>query len=175
MNVRITGRNVDLTEGLKAKIENKMEKLEKFFSSDVEAHVTLKVEKLEQIIEITIPIRSTILRTEVKDRDMYVAIDKGISILEKQLGKYKGKLKNRHKDDNVFKSDYMSEESSVLEEDLVISKVKNFELKPMSDEEAIMQMNLLEHDFYLYFDIKTGGFKVVYRKKDGTYGLIIAH
>lgn len=174
MNIRMTGKNLDLTDGLKARIEEKMSKLDRYFNNDIDAQVTLKVQKLDQIAEITIPIKGTILRTEVKDKDMYNSIDIAVEKLEIQLKKYRSKLKNKHRDDGIFAKSYLEEADSDLVEDMQISKVKHFELKPMTDEEAITQMNLLEHDFFLYNDIKDGNVKVVYRKKDGTYGVIVA-
>jgi len=174
MNIRMTGKNIDLTDGIKARVEDKMGKLEKYFNRDIDAQVTLKVQKLDQIAEVTIPIKGTVLRAEVKDKDMYVSIDTAVDKLEGQLKKYKSKLRTKYRDENIFDKEYISSVDNSDEDEYVISKVKNFELRPMSDEEAVMQMNLVEHDFYIYQDTKSTTVKVVYKKKDGTYGIIAA-
>ena len=105
---------------------------------------------------------------------MYNSIDIAVEKLEIQLKKYRSKLKNKHRDDGVFAKEYLEEPDTDLADEMQISKVKHFELKPMSDEEAITQMNLIEHDFFVYQDTKEATVKVVYRKKDGTYGVIVA-
>lgn len=173
MNIRMTGKNIDLTEGLKERIEEKMAKLDKYFNKDIDAHVVLKVQKLDQIAEVTIPLKGTILRAEVRDKDMYNSIDAVVQKLEKQLQKFRSKLRDKHREDNVFGAEVIETQDEYAEE-MQISKVKHFELIPMSDEEAVLQLNLLDHDFYMYKDTKDFGVRVVYKKADGTYGVIAA-
>lgn len=174
MNIKLTGKNIDLTDGLKERVDDKMSKLDKYFNKDVDAQVTLKVQKLDQIAEVTIPLKGTILRAEVKDKDMYNSIDTVVQKLEKQLQKFRSKLRDKHRDDNVFVGPMIEEGQDEYAEELQISKVKHFELRPMSDEEAVMQLNLLDHDFYMYKDTKDFNVRVVYKKGDGTYGVIAA-
>lgn len=180
MNYIITGRNIEVTEALRSKIEEKFDKLSKFLNDDTNVHVTMNVQKLEQKLEVTIPIKGTILRTEVKENDMYAAIDKAVVILDKQLMKYKSKLRDKHKNDNSFKEEFLSGmyEDDYNEEEihksLKISKTKSFEIKPMNVQEAIMQMDLLGHDFFIFESDETGRISVVYKRKGNTYGLINA-
>ncbi|MCQ2978906.1 MAG: ribosome-associated translation inhibitor RaiA [Clostridia bacterium] len=172
MNIKLTGKNIDLTDGLKERVDDKMSKLDKYFNKDVDAQVTLKVQKLDQIAEVTIPLKGTILRAEVKDKDMYNSIDTVVSKLEKQLQKFRSKLRDKHRDDNVFVGPMIEDDKDEYAEEIQISKEKHFEFRPMSDEEAIMQLNLLDHDFYVYKDTKDFKVRVVYAKADGTYGII---
>ncbi|HCC06785.1 MAG TPA: ribosome-associated translation inhibitor RaiA [Clostridiales bacterium] len=179
MNYMISGKNIEVTEALKQKIEDKFERLSKFLNDDTHVHVTFSVQKLQQRVEITIPIKGTILRTEVEDHDMYVAIDKAIDILDKQVVKYRSKLKDKHRHDNTFKEEFLKElHDTELDEEvhneLKISKIKTFDVKPMAREEAIMQMNLLGHDFFVFRDMDSTGerINIIYKRKGGTYGLI---
>lgn len=179
MNIKLTGKNIDLTDGLKERVDDKMSKLDKYFNKDVDAQVTLKVQKLDQIAEVTIPLKGTILRAEVKDKDMYNSIDTVVGKLEKQLQKFRSRLRDKHRDDNIFVGPMMEEAPADMPmdeyaEEIMISKVKHFELRPMSDEEAVMQLNLIDHDFYMYKDTKDFAVRVVYKKADGTYGIIAA-
>ncbi len=179
MNYMITGRNIEVTEALKQKINEKVEdRLAKFLHDDTNIHVTFVVEKLNQTVEITIPMAGTILRTEISERDMYASIDRAIDVLERQIVKHKSKLKDKHKHDNSFKDEFIkgaldAEMQENLETELKISKVKSFAVKPMTTEEAIMQMNLLGHDFFVFRNIEHAErFNVIYRRKGNTYGLI---
>ena len=175
MNIKLTGKNIDLTDGLKERVDDKMSKLDKYFNKDVDAQVTLKVQKLDQIAEVTIPLKGTILRAEVKDKDMYNSIDAVVGKLEKQLQKFRSKLRDKHRDDNIFVGPILEDENmDEYAEEIQNSKVKHFELRPMSDEEAVMQLNLIDHDFYMYKDTKDFQVRVVYKKEDGTYGVIAA-
>ncbi|OGO88775.1 MAG: ribosomal subunit interface protein [Clostridiales bacterium GWE2_32_10] len=179
MNYIISGKNIDVTEGLKQKITEKLDRLSKFLHDDTNVHVTMSVQKLQQKLEITIPIKGTILRTEVEDHDMYAAIDKAVDILEKQVVKYKSKLKDKHKHDSSFKEEFLKElhDAEIEKEvhnELRIAKTKVFDIKPMTKEEAILQMNLLEHDFFLFKDMDSNNSSVVYKRKGGTYGLIVS-
>lgn len=168
---------MEVTEALKEKVSEKLDRLTKFLHDDTNVHVTMSVQKLEQKLEITIPIKGTILRTEVADHDMYAALDKATDILEKQVTKYRSKLKDKHKHDNSFKDEYIkaAHDEAYAEEvnaELKISKTKCFDIKPMLVEEAIMQMNLLGHDFFMFKNMESDKYEVVYTRKGGTYGLI---
>lgn len=181
MNYMITGRNIDVTEGLRTRIEEKFDKLAKFLNDDTHVHVTMNVQKLEQKLEVTIPVKGTILRTEVKEHDMYAAIDKAVDILDKQLMKYKSKLKDKHKHDNSFKADFLEgfyheedHDDEEVHKSLKIAKTKTFDVKPMNVTEAIMQMDLLGHDFFVFKSDETDKISVVYKRKGDTYGLINA-
>ncbi|HAN10820.1 MAG TPA: ribosome-associated translation inhibitor RaiA [Clostridiales bacterium] len=177
MNYMISGKNIEVTEALKQKIMDKLNRLSKFLNDDTHVHVTLSVQKLQQIIEITIPIKGTILRTEVEEHDMYAAIDKAIDILEKQVVKYRSKLKDKHKHDNSFKEEFLKELHNIehdeeVHNELKIAKIKTFDVKPMAREEAIMQMDLLGHDFFVFRDMDNERINIIYKRKGGTYGLI---
>lgn len=177
MNYIITGKNIEVTKGLQEKIEDKLNKLEKFFSSQAEVRVTLSVEKLSQIVEVTIPTKGRLLRAEVEASDMYAAIDEVTDVLERQLHKYRNKLKDkaRHsivKDEVETMINFDALDESKEESAIEIERVKHFELKPMDAEEAVLEMELIGHNFFVFRNGKTDEVNVVYKRKDGTYGLI---
>jgi len=175
MKFIITGKNMDVTDAMKNKVEEKLTTLEKFFNKDVEVHVTFKVEKLEQVVEITIPLKGKMLRTEVKDHDMYTAIDKAEEVIGRQLVKYKSKLKDHHKkvgaDKTPFVEGYITSDHE-NEEEIKIERRKKVEFRPMTEEEAVLQMELLGHDFFAFMNADTDAFAVVYKRKKNHYGLI---
>lgn len=174
MRYIISGTNIEITNALQQKVMDKLSKLEKFFVAETEAQVTLSVEKLRHIIEVTIPFQGTILRAEVDDKDMYAAIDEVVDVLEKQLLKFKNRLKDRHRSNSPFKQDFINyiEDKKEDEEEIFIEKTKRFAIKPMDVEEAAMQMDLLGHDFFVFRNAETEEVNVVYKRKNGTYGLI---
>ncbi|WP_058486290.1 ribosome hibernation-promoting factor, HPF/YfiA family [Defluviitalea phaphyphila] len=174
MRYIISGKNIEVTNALQEKIMDKLSKLEKFFVSDTEAQVTLSVEKLRHIIEVTIPFQGTILRAEVEDKDMYAAIDEVVDILERQLLKFKNRLKDKHRENSPFKQEFIKniEEEKGKDEEIIIQKTKRFAIKPMNVEEAAMQMDLLGHNFFVFRNAETDEVNVVYKRKNGTYGLI---
>jgi putative sigma-54 modulation protein len=168
MKFIITGRKIDVTEGLKERIYKKLGKLEKFFEKGTEINVTLEVEKGRHIVEVTIPYGSIILRAEESGSDMYSCIDKVVDVLERQIRKNKTRLEKRLKE-NAF----LNYNEDVVEEDIFeVVKSKKFAIKPMDVEEAILQMNLLGHQFYMFSNAETDEVNVVYKRKDGNYGLI---
>lgn len=170
MRYIITGRNLEVTEGLKTAVHEKIGKLERYFTEDTEVHVTLSVEKERQKIEVTIPVRGNVIRSEQVSSDMYVAIDLVEEIIERQLKKYKNKIIDR-KHSGVFTEEYM--EKDFDEDDTVqIVRTKKFGMKPMDPEEACIQMELLGHNFYVFSNAQTGQVNVVYKRKGNTYGLI---
>ena len=170
MKTKITGRKIDVTQGLKDYIEKKLARIDKFFSDNAEANVTLSVQKEQQIVEITIFHSGMIFRAEVANADMYAAMDKAADVLERQIRKQKTRLEKRLKTGVLNIPDDMP----ALEEETEfrIVKTKKYQDKPMSAEEAILQMNLLGHNFYIFSNSETMDKNVVYKRKDGNYGLI---
>lgn len=170
MKTKITGRKIDVTQGLKDYIEKKLTRIDKFFSDDAEANVTLSVQKDQQTVEITIFHSGMIFRAEVSNADMYAAMDKAADVLERQIRKQKTRLEKRLKTGTLNIPDDMP----ALEEETEfrIVKTKKYQDKPMSAEEAILQMNLLGHSFYIFSNSETLDKNVVYKRRDGNYGLI---
>ena len=172
MRINITGRNIDLTDGLKNAVESKMSKLEKYFTPDTDVYVTLSVEKERQKVEVTIPTKGNIIRSEQVSNDMYVSIDLVEEVIERQLKKYRTKLIAKHQNAaTAFKQEFL-EEQTIEDEDIQITRVKKFDMKPMYAEDACVQMELLGHDFYVFVNAETDEVNVVYKKKGNTYGMI---
>lgn len=172
MKIIITGRNIELTEGLKNAVEDKLNKLEKYFTPDTDVYVTLSVEKERQKVEVTIPMKGNIVRSEQVSNDMYVSIDLVEEVIERQLKKYRTKLIAKHQSAaTAFKQEFL-EEQSVEDEEIQITRVKKFDMKPMYAEDACVQMELLGHDFYVFVNAETDEVNVVYKRKGNTYGLI---
>ena len=171
MRYTITGRNVDVTPGLRSAIEEKIGKLDRYFNPDTEVIVTLSVQKGKQKIEVTIPVKGNIIRAEESSSDMYVSIDLVEEIIERQLKKYKRKLIDKKQSAQSFPELSLTEEAAV-DEEIQIVKTKRFAIKPMDPEEACVQMELLGHNFYVFLNAETEEVNVVYKRKNGTYGLI---
>ena len=173
MTFIIIGKNIDVTPGLKEAVESKLGKLERYFTPDTEIHVTLSVQKERQKIEVTIPVKGDIIRSEQVSSDMYVSIDLVEEVIERQLRKYKNKLIARHQEGGNFKQEFIDNEESLLDDDEIrIVRTKRFGIKPMYPEDACVQMELLGHDFFVFSNAETDEVNVVYRRKNGTYGLI---
>ncbi len=171
MNLVISGKNIDITEGLRSAVEEKIGKLERYFNDSTEVHVTLSTEKNRQKIEVTIPMKGSIIRAEETSTDMYVSIDLVEEVIERQLRKYKNKL--IHKEQNVAQlSKAFVDEDVYDEEEIAIIRSKKFAMKPMDPEEACVQMELLGHSFFVFRNSETDEVNVVYKRKDNTYGLI---
>ena len=171
MKYVITGRNIEVTEGLKSAIYEKIGKLEKYFNPDTEAVVTLSVEKERQKIEVTIPVKGNIIRAEQISSDMYVSIDLVEEIIERQLKKYKNKITDKKHAGESFTAEFMDKDYD--EDDSVkIVRTKRFAVKPMDAEEACIQMELLGHNFFVFRNADTDQVCVVYKRKGNTYGLI---
>lgn len=168
MNIKFTGRKIDVTQGLKDYSEKKLQRIEKFFPESAYATVTFSVQKDNHIAEITVYHESMIFRAEISNDDMYAAIDKAIDVLERQIRKQKTRLEKRLKTGAFVADEVQIEEESEFK----IVKSKKYENKPMSAEEAILQMNLLGHAFYIFNNAETNDKCVVYKRKDGNYGLI---
>ena len=171
MRYIITGRNLEVTESLKAAVHEKIGKLEKFFTEDTEAYVTLSVEKDRQKIEVTIPVKGNIIRAEQVSSDMYVSIDLVEEIIERQLKKYKNKLIDQQQSGGYFKKEFIDRDYDE-DDSIKIVRSKRFGMKPMDPEEACIQMELIGHDFYVFTNGNTGEVNVVYKRKGNTYGLI---
>ena len=172
MKITVSGKNIEVTSGLKNAVERKLAKLEKYFNPDVEAQATLSVQKNRQIIEITIPFNGVILRGEEANDDMYASIDLVMDKLERQIRKQKTKLERRIHGDSLRFQFIPEYEFKDKEEEPAIVKTKRFAIKPMSAEEAVLQMELLGHSFFVYESADNGEVNVVYKRKDGDYGLI---
>ena len=171
MKFVILGKNIEVTEGLRSAVEEKIGKLEKYFNEDTEVHVTLSVEKDRQKIEVTIPVKGSIIRSEQISNDMYVSIDLVEEIIERQLKKYKTKLTDKQQDGGYFKKEYL-EKDFMDDEEIKIIRSKKFDIKPMYPEDACVQMELLGHSFYVFCNAETDQVNVVYKRKGNTYGLI---
>ncbi|MBB6216446.1 putative sigma-54 modulation protein [Anaerosolibacter carboniphilus] len=172
MRVRVSGRNLAVTDALKDTITSKLEKFGKYFKEDTEAQATLSVEKNRQIIEITIPINGSILRAEESTEDMYASVDKALDKLNRQIGKYKTKLEKRYQGHDTIRFEYIPDVEPGEKSESKIVRTKRFSIKPMDPEEAVLQMELLGHNFFVFTNGDTEEVNVVYKRKDGDYGLI---
>lgn len=173
MKITLRGKNIEITEAIEEKVSEKLSKLDKYFivSENVEAKVLVRTYPYGQKIEVTIPTEYVLLRAEVVDQDLYIAIDLVIDKLEGQIRKYKTRL-NRKSKDNKLAFNLASIEPLEDEEEDVLVKTKTITPKPMDMEEAIMQMELIGHSFFVYRDTETDAISIVYRRNDGDYGLI---
>ena len=171
MKFIIIGRNIDITEGLKSAVQEKLGKLERYFTPETEIHVTLSVEKDRQKIEVTIPVKGNIIRSEQVSSDMYVSIDLVEEVIERQLRKYKPKIVNQQQAGGNFQKEFVEDEF-LEDEEVNIIRTKKFGIKPMYPEDACVQMELLGHNFYVFRNAETDEVNVVYKRKGNTYGLI---
>ena len=171
MKFIIIGRNIDITEGLKSAVQEKLGKLERYFTPETEIHVTLSVEKDRQKIEVTIPVKGNFIRSEQVSSDMYVSIDLVEEVIERQLRKYKTKIVNQQQAGGNFQKEFVEDEF-LEDEEVNIIRTKKFGIKPMYPEDACVQMELLGHNFYVFRNAETDEVNVVYKRKGNTYGLI---
>lgn len=174
MKINITGKNIELTDGLKTAVNDKLSKLDKYFTDDTTVNVTLSVEKDRQKIEVTIPIKGQIIRSEQVSNDMYVSIDLVEEVIERQLRKYRTKLVSKQNEPKEFFQEDFIEDDDDDEEDsqIKIKRTKHFGIKPMYPEDACVQMELLGHDFFVFRNAETDEVNVVYKRRGNTYGLI---
>lgn len=175
MNFIITGRKVEVTDGLRERIHKRLGKLEKYFKDDPEVRITLSVVKGRHTIEVTIYSKGVIYRAEETDVDMYAAIDQVVDVIERQMRRHKTHLEKKLKKEafDLPYADRNDMETEVPEEEeFKVVKVKKFTFKPMSVEEAILQMNLLGHEFFVFDNAETEAISIVYKRKDGNYALI---
>lgn len=171
MRYTITGRNIEVTPGLKAAVEKKIGKLEHFFTPDTEVIVALSAQKDQQKIEVTIPVKGNTIRAEESSTDMYVSIDLVEEIIERQLKKYKNKIVDKQQAAGSFSKAYV-ENDYTDDEEIKIVRTKKFDIKPMYPEDACIQMELLGHSFFVFCNAETDQVNVVYKRKGDTYGLI---
>ncbi|MCR5371201.1 MAG: ribosome-associated translation inhibitor RaiA [Clostridium sp.] len=171
MRYTITGKNMNVTPGLRDDVIKKIGKLERYFNDDTEAVITLSVEKERQKIEVTIPVKGTIIRAEQVSDDMYVSIDLVEEIIERQLKRYKTKIVDKKQSAVAFSDLFINEEEDA-DEEIQIKKVKKFAIKPMDPEEACVQMELLGHNFFVFLNAETDEVNVVYKRRGNSYGLI---
>ena len=171
MKIIIVGRNIEVTPGLKTAVEDKIGKLDKYFKPETEVHVTLSVEKERQKIEVTIPVKGSIIRSEQVSTDMYVSIDLVEEVIERQLKKYKNKIIDKQQSASDFTPTFIESEE-VEDEEIKIVRTKRFDPKPMYPEDACIQMELLGHSFFVFMNAETDQVNVVYKRKGGTYGII---
>lgn len=173
MKITVTGKNIEITSALKNAVEKKLLKLDKYFNPDVEAHATLSVQKGRHTIEVTIPFNGVILRGEESGDDMYASIDLVEDKLERQIRKQKTKLQRRiHGDSLKFQFIPDVDKEDEVKDEAKIVRTKRFSFKPMSAEEAVLQMEMLGHNFFVYSSAEEGEVCVVYKRRDGNYGLI---
>lgn len=170
MLLNIRGDKLEVTDSIKNYIEEKLKRLDKYFETpeDLKANIVVRTRGIDQIIEVTIPIKKAILRAEETNKDLYVAIDKVTDKLERSIRKNKTKIKRRKVENMDVFLDFEVEE----EEEQKIVKRKQINNKPMSEEEAILQMDLLDHDFFIFQNTETNNMSVIYKRKDNSYGII---
>ncbi|WNB92744.1 ribosome hibernation-promoting factor, HPF/YfiA family [Bacillus sp. NEB1478] len=180
MQFNIRGENIEVTEAIRAYVEKKVTKLTKYFNEtpNSDVHVNLKVYNNEQSIEVTIPMKGLLLRAEERHTDLYAAIDLVVEKLERQIRKHKTKVNRKTRNSEGAKHMFATGTEGVStalldeEEEFEIVREKRFDFKPMDTEEAILQMDLLGHNFFVYNNAESGEMNVVYKRRDGKYGLI---
>jgi len=175
MKITMTGKQIELTPALKDRITDRFSRLDRYFHKETEAAVTISVQREKQVVEATVYSGNLIVRVEEATDDMYVSIDNAVDILERQLRKHKTRIEKKLKKD-TFDAASIEQipfaEEVPEEKEFKIVRTKRFATKPMSPEEAILQMNLLGHQFYIFTNAETGEANVVYKRKNGDYGLI---
>ncbi|KXL54432.1 putative sigma-54 modulation protein [Anaerotignum neopropionicum] len=177
MLYNIIGKNIDVWDKTKEAVEHKMDRIHKLFPEDAVATITLSLEKLVSTVEVTIPMNKRIIRAEVSDYDMIAALDKAVDILDGQIVRYKKRMRTKVRQNA---ENYMAEYQTILvpeaeldEEPLYkIERVKHFEVKPMDAEEAVMEMEMIGHNFFVFRNGETDALNVVYKRKNGSYGVI---
>ena len=173
MRIDIRGAKVEITDAIRKAINEKIGKLDQYFEKpeELKAYVVVRVRNKEQIIEVTIPTPKFTLRSETSHEDLYAAINLSIDKLERQIRKNKTKMRKRFKD--ILQYEMMEQEENIEEEaEATIVKRKKIELRPMDEEEAILQMELSGHDFFVFKNVDTDAISVLYKRKDGLYGII---
>ena len=174
MRIIISGKNIDITDGLRQAVEDKLSKLERYFTPETDIIVTLSIEKERQKIEVTIPVKGNIIRSEQVSNDMYVSIDLVEEVIERQLKKYKNKIIDQKQSApslQNFQKEYIEKEIED-DEDVKIIRTKRFGMKPMYPEDACVQMELLGHNFFVFCNAESEEVNVVYKRNGNTYGLI---
>ncbi len=170
MGINVKGRNIDVTPALREYVEKKVARVIKQFKTVGDISAVLKTEKGAHIVEITVPASGLLLRAQESTKDMYASIDLAVDKIERQIHKYKTRLMKKKYSN--FAAAPVAAEAPEEDAEFEIVKNKKFILHPMNPEEAILQMNLLNHDFFVFYDPDIGAVNVVYRRKDGKYGLL---
>lgn len=172
MRIEYFGKNINIRDNFKEEVEKKLERLDKYFEDDVKVKATFSTEGNFKTVEVTIWLKKgTILRAEESSDDMLSSVDRVVEALDRQLRKYKTKLLARHAGESIRYNE-IPDDIEETKHDAKVSKVKKIGLKPMFIEDAIMQMELLGHDFFVYQDAETELVSVVYKRNDGDYGII---
>ena len=173
MNIKVTGKNIEITDAIREYTEKKLSKLNKYFDDDnaIGANVVIKPSGAMQKVEITIPIKKMILRAEEANKDFYAAIDCSIDKLERQIRKNKTRMKKNAGKESIRELNLDFETPEEKTENKIVKR-KNIDTKPMSEEEAILQMELLGHTFYIFKNDKTGDTNILYKRTDNDYGII---
>ena len=174
MKFIIRGKNLEVTDSIKSYIEEKIGKLDKYFEKpgELTANVIVRVKGKDQIVEVTIPAKKIILRGEESSEDLYASIDLVSDKLERQIKKNKAKMNNMKEKKMVAEFNFDVVDALEDEKEKLIAKRKDLEMKPMSEEEAILQMELLGHDFFIFKNDNIDQISVVYKRKEGNYGII---
>ena len=172
MKIQLTAKNVKVSDRLEENIEKKFDKLGKYFQDDVTANVVVSKFKDMTKFEATINAKQAVFRAEAVNDNVYEAIDDVIERLSNQMSKLKCKLESRYKENKALKLEFVPEPDLEVEEEEIVVKRKQFELQPMVAEEAVLQMEMLGHDFFVYLDMDTDSVNVVYKRKGNAYGLI---
>ncbi len=172
MKYTVRGKNLEITDAMREHLENKLHKLDKYFLNhdEIEASILIRVYSTFNKVEVTIPTKSFTLRIEETHDDAYTAIDHAVDKLERQIRKNKTRLQNRSRGNEV--STFLFDFESTTDEVNEVVKTKTLELKPMDLDEAILQMELIDHDFFVFHDIDINGVSVVYKRRDGSYGVL---
>ena len=178
MKITISGKNIDISQALRNQVNKKVGKLERYFKPGTEAQVTLSLEKNRNIVEVTIPFNGILIRAEESTENMYASIDLVLDKLERQIHKYRSKLVRNFRTGALVRekmgirqaAPQVSQDTD--DEDLKNVRTKRFAVKPMSIEEALMQMDLLGHSFFVFSNAESEEVNVVYKRHDGKYGLI---
>ncbi len=170
MRITITGKNIEVSDYLKDLTLKKMSKLDRYFPADTAAQVTMAVEKNRHIVEVTIPYAGGVIRGEEVTGDMYASIDNVIAKLERQIVRHRTKLEKNLKVDAF--EEPIPEYAEDEDDGPKVVKVKRFSIKPMSEEEAILQMELVGHSFFVFMNAETNDINVLYKRNDGNLGLI---
>jgi putative sigma-54 modulation protein len=175
MKFVITGKNINVTNALKDKIYEKVGRLDKFFHNETEVHATMSVQKNTQVLEVTIPFNRMVFKVKEANSDMYASIDKAVDSLERQIVKNKAKFSKKGHESKFKHPEFMFEANtpdSDKDEDVKYIMDKKLEVKPMSVDEAVLQLGILEHEFFMFLNSETKHINVIYKKDNGHFGLL---
>lgn len=173
MELTVRGKNLEITEALHAYVEKHTGKIQRYFDKPLKINVLMRISNMTKTCEVTVFVDGVILRGVEKSNDMYKSIDLVFDKVERQIHKYKTRLARKFKGKDVMSQQFIEEkEPSTADNDFEIVRQKRFVINSMTPEEAVLQMNLLGHTFFMFYNIESDGMAVVYRRNDGKYGLI---